>query len=144
MCARSATVHFMRCYNAAMNERLQFSMRALFWAVSFCCLGAWFLVKLHRFYEDLFGFYLAFVAAGAIASSAIGSRFGRPWAGPLIVIGLASVLFGLLLIAAGPGILPLVPALTDNHLGKNNDALAVILIVAGALLMASGIHRART
>jgi hypothetical protein len=93
-------------YIVAMKQPFQFSMRALLWAVSFCRLGAWFLVKLHRFYEDPFGFYLAFVAVAAIATSAIGSRYGRPLAGPLIAIDLASVLFALLLIAAGPECCP--------------------------------------
>jgi hypothetical protein len=120
----------MRCYNAAMKRPFQFSMRAMFWAVSFCCLGAWLLAALRRFSYNPFEFYLAFVVAAAIVSAAAGSRVKKTLAGPILITGTASVLFALLLFAAGPGFGILCPALTERGIGKNNDALVVILMIS--------------
>lgn len=126
-----------------MKRPWQFSMRAIFWAVSFCCLGAWLLAALRRFNYDPFEFYLAFVVSGAVVSAAAGSHVGKALAGPFLITGIASVLFALLLFAVGPGFEILCPLLTNRGKGKNNDALAVALMIVGSLFITSGIHRVR-
>jgi hypothetical protein len=124
-----------------MNKPFQFSMRRMFLAVTLLCIGASLVAILRSRYTNDLQQFAAPIGLAAVVGAALGMPFNRAFGGALLFSGIASVLFGLLLFATGPGMVILCRFLTENGIGKNNDGLGMILVSLGILEITGGVHR---
>jgi hypothetical protein len=86
----------MRCYNAAMKNRFQFSMARLFVLVTLVCVSAWAIA--HVVASSLFSLRgtAAMTALGATIGFSLGLVTRKPTVGAILGAAIALVFLGTL------------------------------------------------